>query len=241
MLNLCTTTYALTGNKKYWDEAEYWAYAGMTFIYAVDPLPAEGAIGRFSSIAVLGATHWVAPTWIGMPVQWCGLVFRNSLLFYASQMKDIYWKEFWTKVASGITFTALQMNYPQSDNNYRGLLPDSYAFNPPQRNAPNINPGSLMIGFQEAFDRNSIFGKYVLQNGSVIYSLGGVSRSTVAGKAFSADIKLWPEEESQVLVSGVSSRPLRVSWQGRPIPFEWLTSHNVLLVSIKGGGRLEVE
>jgi hypothetical protein len=51
------------------------------FVYLVNPTAAQssGAVGPYATIPVLGATNWQAPNWIGLPVEWCGLVYADSL------------------------------------------------------------------------------------------------------------------------------------------------------------------
>ena len=73
--------YELTGDPELLDAARYWAWTGVPFVYLVNPTDQGGssAVGPYATIPVLGATNWVAPNWIGLPVQWCGLVYADGL------------------------------------------------------------------------------------------------------------------------------------------------------------------
>jgi hypothetical protein len=69
--------YMISGKQEYLDQARYWAWTGVPFVYL--QAPTSGRVGVYSTIAVLGATNWKAPLWIGLPVQWCGLVYGSAL------------------------------------------------------------------------------------------------------------------------------------------------------------------
>jgi len=63
--------YQLTGDADLLEQARYWAWTGVPFVYLEQPVP--GDVGLYATIPVFGATQWVA-SWLGKPVQWCGLV-----------------------------------------------------------------------------------------------------------------------------------------------------------------------
>src|ERR1043166_5672649 len=69
--------YELNGDSRFLDQANYWAWTGVPFVY-LSP-PTTQPVGLYSTIPVLGATSWTAPLWIGLPVQWCGLVYGEAL------------------------------------------------------------------------------------------------------------------------------------------------------------------
>ena len=53
----------------------------MPFVYLTPPN--NKPVGAYSTIPVFGATQFVAPLWIGLPVQWCGLVYGNAIRRFA--------------------------------------------------------------------------------------------------------------------------------------------------------------
>ncbi len=144
--------YKLTGNKKYLKEARKWAISGIPFVYLWGNQP----IMEYATIAVLGATGWTAPNWIGLPVQWCGLVYADAILDLAKYDKTINWE----KLAKGIFICGEQMQY--FDGKTIGTLPDSFTLKTQTRNIYDIGPLMLMQ-FQRIF-ADKPTGIYVASN-----------------------------------------------------------------------------
>jgi len=138
--------YHLSGKQAYLDQARYWAWTGVPFVYLVNPT--EQAIGPYATIAVLGATHWQAPVWMGQPVQWCGLVYGDALQLLAEVDPGGPWR----RLSRGITRCGLQMVWPQSDTERQGLLPDYFLLKAQVSDGPAINPGTVGARMPEAFD-----------------------------------------------------------------------------------------
>lgn len=132
-----TLGYALTGNVDFLRKARYWAWTGVPFIYLVNPT--SGRVGLYATTPVFGATHWVAPDWMGLPVQWCGLVYGDALYRLARYDPGGPWK----KIADGIAVSGIQQSFPSSDKDLQGLLPDSFNLKPQTRNGVAINPGTV--------------------------------------------------------------------------------------------------
>ncbi|MEY4568223.1 MAG: hypothetical protein RLY14_3193, partial [Planctomycetota bacterium] len=128
--------FALTRDPSMLQRAKQWALTGVPFIYLTPPT--DQPIGLYSTIAVYGATQWIAPVWIGLPVQWCGLVYADALRELQKHDPSGPWK----KLADGITLSAIQQLYP-NDHPYRGLLPDSFELTVQVRNPSDINPATL--------------------------------------------------------------------------------------------------
>jgi len=126
--------YVLTGKKKYLEEARKWAFTGLPFVYLWGNKP----IMKYSTIAVYGATWWVCPNWMGLPVQWCGLVYADTLLDLSEYDKTVDWK----KVAKGILIAGEQMQYP--DGERAGCYPDSLTLETQARNRVDIGPFHLI-------------------------------------------------------------------------------------------------
>ncbi|MHC4432881.1 MAG: hypothetical protein ACYTBS_13650, partial [Planctomycetota bacterium] len=77
MVKAYTLGYIISGRSQYLEQAKYWAWTGVPFVY-LHP-PTSQPVGSYSTIPVLGATNWRAPLWLGRPVQWCGLVYGSAL------------------------------------------------------------------------------------------------------------------------------------------------------------------
>ncbi|MEW6201098.1 MAG: hypothetical protein AB1546_03925 [bacterium] len=151
LVKIYTLGYALTGRENYLEQARYWAWTGLPFVYLTPPAP--GAVSNYSTIAVLGATNWEAPVWIGLPVQWCGLVYASAL----HQLSEYDPEGPWSHIAQGITAAGLLMSYPLSDTTRQGLLPDSYDLKSQWRNGPDINPGTVQAHLSELFGKEPLY------------------------------------------------------------------------------------
>lgn len=145
--------YSMTLDKKYLEQAKYWAWTGVPFVYLIQPVP--GRVGPYSTIAVYGATSWQSPNWIGLPVQWCGLVYASALYELAEYDDDQ--SAPWERIAKGITLTGLQMSYPREDTKRAGLLPDSYNLKTQWRNGPDINPGTVQAHLVESLGTGKLY------------------------------------------------------------------------------------
>ena len=77
MVRAYTLGYMIAGKPEYLEQARYWAWTGVPFLYLANPT--AGEVGPYGTIAVLGATNWKSPIWFGQPVQWCGLVYGSAL------------------------------------------------------------------------------------------------------------------------------------------------------------------
>ncbi len=126
--------YELTGDREHLSEARRWAITGLPFVYQWSNRP----IMMYATTPVYGATHYRAPNWIGLPVQWCGTVYAYSLLLLADHDQTLDW----CKVAEGITISGEQQQYP--DGPSIGCLPDVFALPAQQRRPADINPGALV-------------------------------------------------------------------------------------------------
>ena len=124
----------MTGEKKYLAEARKWAFTGLPFVYFWGNKP----IMKYSTIAVYGATWWVCPNWMGLPVQWCGLVYADTLLDLSEFDKTIDWR----KIAKGILIAGEQMQYP--DGERAGCYPDSLTLETQARNRVDLGPDHLI-------------------------------------------------------------------------------------------------
>lgn len=126
--------YEITGEREYLAGARRWAITGLPFVYQWSNRP----IMIYATTPVYGATHYRAPNWIGLPVQWCGTVYAYALLLLAEHDQTLDWR----KVAEGITISGEQMQYP--DGPSIGCLPDVFALPAQQRRPADINPGALV-------------------------------------------------------------------------------------------------
>jgi hypothetical protein len=219
-------------------QARYWAWAGANLVYVASPV-SEG-IGAYATIGVLGSTNWQWRHWIGLPVQWCGLVYRSSLEELARI--DDKNRSVWETLAHGITFAGLQMCYPLAhEDGLGGLLPDYFFLRQQERGGPAINPGTLQAHLPEAYGKPPMYSVARLHNQSLVHALGAVREVNAYPNELVTDIALWPESECRVLVTRLKEMPAIVRWKGVSIPFRYLDEEQVLIVSVKGSGQLDID
>lgn len=195
--------YLMSGQPEYLEQARYWAWTGVPFIYLVNPT--DGEIGPYATIAVLGATNWQAPVWFGRPVQWCGLVYASALHLLSQYDKEGPW----ATIAKGITATGLQMTWPARDAKRQGLLPDVFELKAQLRDGPAINPGTVQAHVPELFDKGTLYAVQRLRrHGWFLHAPCAISalRETRTTVTFRADG--WGNDPYYVLLSGVPYKPV---------------------------------
>ena len=128
--------YELTGNEEYLREARKWALSGVPFVYLWSRYP----VMLYGTPPVYGATNWQAPVWIGLPVQWVGIVYAYSLTILAAHDETLDWNH----LARGILVCGEQMQFPAGSEDYAGLLPDAFALPEQERRPWRINPCALV-------------------------------------------------------------------------------------------------
>ena len=224
LIRVCLTGYWLTGDRKYLDEANYWAWTGMSMVYLTPP--SEGKIGVYSTTGVMGSTDWTSPCWVGRPVQWCGLVYGAALFRLADTCTGAD-AERWRQVARGIQLTGLQMSYPISDPKQRaGLLPDSVDPVSQTRYAPDINPGTVQAMLGEALGLTPLYTIRPVGKGSLIHALGTVEEVASKDGSLSFRVQPWPKRPNRVIVTRVE-KPEEVS-----CPFQYLPEARVLILTV---------
>ncbi len=126
--------YILTREPRYLEKARYWARAGLHFVYTWRA--ADRTIMDYATIPVLGSTHFVW-SWLGLPVQWCGMVYA----YYVERLAEFDPGFPWRQVAEGITRSCIQQ---MNVSPYPGTYGDSINLIP--SNTPNgvyINPDNI--------------------------------------------------------------------------------------------------
>ena len=126
----------ITGNKSYLKRAEYWAKTGLPFLYHWH-LPDRPGM-RFASIPVFGTTFYTH-SWLGVPVQWNGLVYA----YYLQRLNQHTRDEKWRKVAEGITISAMYQQW--TDGELKGTYPDGFYGFCTEGKGPHLNPEDIMV------------------------------------------------------------------------------------------------
>jgi hypothetical protein len=232
-----TLGYELTGDREFLDQARYWAWTGVPFVYLVNPTPQP--IGPYGTIAVLGATNWRAPIWMGLPVQWCGLVYADAL--YRLVRHDP--KGPWKQLADGITLSGIQQSWPPEDRDQQGLLPDSFVLRPQTRNGPAINPATVEACATHLFNQPAYDFWSFRKNSLRVHAPGEIKLAKESAGHVSFDVESWVKAHYYVLVNGLAKRP-RVALDGQPLNLsganQFLEKEGWLILELKGKARVEI-
>ncbi len=211
-----TLGYELTRDAKFLEQAKYWAWTGVPFVYLEPQFPvSESQIGLYATIPVLGATHWDSVLWIGLPVQWCGLVYADAL----QRLSRYDEAGPWQKIADGIVLSGIEQTYPPHDP-HCGLLPDSYNLIGQSRNPADINPGTLQIpAVRTLIGWESYDMRKVLQSGWTIHAPAAVSLNEISPTRVNFMVNAWTKDSYSVVVHGLKTRP-RCEAQKHPVEFD---------------------
>jgi hypothetical protein len=206
-----TLGYQLSGDQKFLTTAIYWAQTGAAFVYLYDPT--ERGIGAYATIAVLGATNWKAPNWMGQPVQWCGLVYADALYRMTPFLPAGRERNRWMKIADGITASGIQQTWPVgSDFERQGLLPDSFRLRSQQRVDVCINPATLQVAAARFYRQPPVYSFYVMKD-LFVHVPGEIIKTEEAKEALWMKVRPCVKGEYSILVCGLKRQP-RVTING---------------------------
>lgn len=206
-----TLGYELTGEAQFLEQASYWAWTGIPFLYLRPPV--DKPVGVYSTIPVLGATQWVAPLWIGLPVQWCGLVYGNAIRRLARHDTSASWYD----IADGIAVSGVQQTHPRSDEGIQGLLPDSFELRHQVRNPVPINPATLLVEALAAYGEETLYDFHCFRRqGLLLHAPGPILDPEEKEDSIAFSVVPWSPNESFLLINGVKGTP-RVRADGKEL------------------------
>jgi len=134
--------YRITGDAAHLEQAHYWAWTGLPFLYSWEM---EGyPTMLYNTISVIGSTFY-SHSWLGQPVVWCGLVYAYALQDFAEMagLEGLATPVDWRAVAQGITSSAMWQQYAKGP--HQGCYPDSW-YMPENRACPaDINPENILV------------------------------------------------------------------------------------------------
>jgi len=230
-----TLGYVISRKPAYLEQARYWAWTGVPFIYLANPT--DGQVGPYATIAVLGATNWKAPVWFGQPVQWCGLVY-GSALHLLSQYDT---KGPWATIAKGITAAGLQMTWPTSDAKRQGLLPDYFLLRPQVSEGPAINPGTVEAHLPELFDEGSLYEVRRLEkSGCFLHAPCAIRDLKETDDSATFAVDGWDNKVCYILLAGIQKAPMvTVRPQGTNAA-DFNARQKLAVITITGPAEIEV-
>ena len=242
MVKAYTLGYMISGKQEYLDQARYWAWTGIPFVY-LHP-PTSGRVGVYSTIAVLGATNWKAPLWLGRPVQWCGLVYCSALHLLSEFDPNGPWK----KIARGITVTGLQMSWPQTDKQRQGLLPDFFDLKAQIAAGPAINPGTVQAHLAEAYGKGKIYDvKRLPDRRWFVHAPCTISDISENKDCVTLTIDGWDSKQHYVLISGIEKEPREViidtdkSRAVRTAETQFHLEQKILIIALEGKSEIQIK
>ena len=238
LLRAYTLGYELSGDPDFLEQARYWAWTGVPFVYLTPP--ASQPVGLYGTIAVLGATAWVAPVWMGLPVQWCGLVYADALYRFARHDPAGPWRQ----LARGITAAGIQFTWPESDAARQGLLPDSYVLRPQTSDGPPINPATLLAAAAIYYEQPAFYDvRSFIRHGLVAHAPGSIEAVEELPQGIAFHVRGWSPKPYDVLVTGVWQKP-RVKIDGKPVslvaPHQFDPNNGRLKLRVTGNPAIEI-
>lgn len=246
MIKAYTFGYIISGKEKYLEQARYWAWTGVPFVYLYPPTSEQ--VGLYTTIAVLGATNWKAPLWIGRPVQWCGLVYCSAL----HMLSDYDPKGPWQKIARGITTAGLQISWPVTDEKRQGLLPDIFELQQQISAGPAINPGTVQAHVPELYGKGKIYDMKKLRNrGWYVHAPCVISDIREDKRSVTLTVDGWGGKPYYVLISGVDKEPKDVGVREvrglsakalgfKSIGKEFHNEYNCLVITLEGKSEIRI-
>lgn len=227
--------YQLTGDDSFRERADYWAWTGVPFVYLRNP--AAQPIGPYSTIAVLGATHWQAPVWLGLPVQWCGAVYADALHVQNGKL---------ALLADRLALSGMQQVYPHS-HPHRGLLPDSFNLRTQSRNVSDINPGTLQPVAMKLTGAGMAYQVKCLKRDDqtiVVHVPGELSDVAIAANRLSIESRSTVSQEYSVIIHGLPAQPrMTINNREAPLvePHLWLPQTGSVVVRVRDTARISLD
>lgn len=227
--------YELTGEAGFLETAKYWAWTGVPFVYLMRP--SQKPVGLYGTTPVLGATNWEAPVWIGLPVQWCGLVYANALYDLMEHDPSGPWRQ----LADGIVVSGAQQTWPVGSNAERqGLLPDSFHPVAQARNDVAINPATLQVPMARAIGK-PMYARLRLSPGVFVHAPGSIKSSTpITNGKGKFVVQSWVEGEYTVLVTG-QRNPSGTVVNGKKGNIEYHPNEGWMLICLRGTSPMTIE
>ena len=230
--------YQLTGDPDLLEQARYWAWTGVPFVYLHPPV--TGAVGLYATIPVFGATQWVAPSWFGKPVQWCGLVYAEALYQLALLDPTGPWK----RIADGIAASGTQQAWPSTDSARQGLLPDFYLLQEQVSDGPAINPGTLQSQAIQLYTGTRPYTFCALrQHGLVLHAPGDLGEVVQAPDSITFRVTNWCSSQTRLLIGGFSGVP-GVIIDGNKVaivaPHQYDAARGLLVLGVRGTNHVRI-
>jgi hypothetical protein len=219
-MRACHDAFRVTGDSRWLHDAVYWAESGVPFVYLWTLPDKPMMLG--ATIPVFGSTFYTH-TWLGVPVQWCGLVYAYHLFHLAEELERhplsaassplplaLNFKPAdWKRLVQLITVSGTYQQFAEGEK--IGAYPDSISqFE--KRNPAFLNPEDLLVNLLALNghdpDIKSVRTK-TSQGETVISSAAKVERVNAHPDELEFTVQFFPGQKSHTLVSGFAA--VRVS------------------------------
>jgi hypothetical protein len=207
-------TYMATGEAKWLDDARFWARTGLPFQYTWDDGQRPGM--RYASIPVFGSTFF-SHSWLGLPVQWCGLVYAYGL----QELLRFDDNPLWRKQVDGMTVSAMHQQWPEDGPaELVGTYPDSYGQWFTHRNPVHINPEDIQVNVLalHGLDPGLRSVPVKTAQGLVHVTAPGDVRARAEQGALRVDLTYLPAKTAYLTLAPVALTPTaEITASGRPL------------------------
>jgi hypothetical protein len=215
--------YRATGNLRWLHNAVYWAETGVPFQYLWTLPDKPMMLG--ASIPVFGSTFY-KHSWLGVPVQWCGLVYAYQIWHLANELEGVkanaggsplplalnFSAKDWRRVTELITVSAMHQQFAEGER--IGAYPDSISQfekrNPAFLNPEDILVNVLAISGHDPDIKTARLGDVIVSSGATIEKLRRRNEKT------EFELGWFAGEPSHTLVAGV--KPEKVLADGKLLP-----------------------
>ena len=223
--------YRITGDKRWLRNAVYWAETGVPFIYLWSLPNKPMMLG--ATIPVFGSTFY-KHSWLGVPVQWCGLVYAYHIYHLAEELDRTplpltlnFTGADWRRITELITVSGMYQQFADGDK--IGAYPDSIT-NFEKRHPAFLNPEDIMVNVL-ALKGHDPEIKTVRVKSAVISSLAGIHKPRVEKDRLRVDLEWFPNESSHTLIKWQKPESVRVD--GAPADWKWDEKHERVYISVK--------
>jgi len=217
--------FKVTGNLSYLEKAEYWARTGLPFLYFWNIQDRKGM--RFASIPVFGTTFYTH-SWLGVPVQWNGLVYAYYVQHLAEAIEEQRTSSlhksssFWKKIAEGITVSAMYQQWTNEQPELKGTYPDGFYGYCTEGKGPHINPENILVNLYTLRGLDPDISTEVLRTRDArIHVSSGAKVSKLNRERngnLSFTIQYMPNQTTHVVIAGYE-RPETIFVEGEKLLF----------------------
>ncbi|TMQ02082.1 MAG: hypothetical protein E6L09_00360 [Verrucomicrobia bacterium] len=219
--------YRATGNPRWLQDAVYWAETGVPFVYLWSLPDKPMMLG--ATIPVFGSTFYTH-SWLGVPVQWCGLVYAYHVFHLARELEQRpllktdsplplelnFSPADWRRIAELITVSATYQQFAEGDR--IGAYPDSISqFE--HRNPAFLNPEDILVNVLALRGVDPDVKTAALRQATrnlVVSSGAEIENLDATADGICFKLNFFAGEPSHSLVAGI--KPSQILVNGRVLP-----------------------